>query len=251
MLLWCLPEYSCWTNSLVAGKLKCHNAQWPHWWFANFICVYDRYTCTEYITQGHHLSPLYFPGVQSCAPSSMSSVMKHSSISQVLIWRGGDSIGNWISAGTPYRAEKQNDEVVIAACHWGTSDIDVSVQDCSNTSALAMELQQLMAQQIPLLSSQGQVKPPVGQVYLSKVFFYILCEQIKKMHDYRSQACTKFWIRRALQFCTKPCIEIIMMCLLWLLGEKLPYLSCFFISCRHNVNYCLLYQILCMKYRQI
>ena len=92
---------------------------------------------------------------------------------------------------------------------WSQPAIEVrqiSMAQCKTAVTLAMELQQYRAPHMPLLDSPGQVKPPVRQVYLSKVFLYILYKQTKKMDNSRSQACTKFWICRALQYCTKPLI---------------------------------------------
>ena len=53
---------------------------------------------------------------------------------------------------------------------------------------------------IPLPDSLGQVKLPVGQVDLSKVFFYILYEQIKKMWNIGNQAIRIFRLLPALMF---------------------------------------------------
>ena len=41
----------------------------------------------------------------------------------------------------------------------------------------------------------GQVKLPVGQVDLNKVFFYILYKKVVKMQAFGSWATTKFWNR--------------------------------------------------------
>ena len=54
------------------------------------------------------------------------------------------------------------------------------------------------AGQIPLPDGLGQVKLPVGQVYFSKVFFYILYKHVEKIKNFGSWANKKVWIHQAL-----------------------------------------------------
>ena len=62
--------------------------------------------------------------------------------------------------------------------------------------------QQSSARQIPLPDNLWQVKLPVGQVDLNKVFFDILSKQMEEMHNYERWESEKFWIYMNV----KPCI---------------------------------------------